>query len=353
MAEAQEKPSFMFSGRRGTLSLSDFIGMYEGYMRRLARAHIFDRRLALAYLPPSLQGDPLKLYNREYPSIMELTETLPAQPAIEAIAEQMAHVAMPAIYNETGDEIRPARPPIPYLPYVAPVAARAEQPTRQVLLADPLTYFYTLLRREYRFQNPDQVLELMQFARKPGESAVEMRTRMENLIEALPDMLQDNDATLKYLDQFSYDTRRRIQEALRNKYNGVEFTFKQAATEAIAQDLDYAYMDSRNLMGRKSKGKPAALPESVSSTPKTYEKGESSRPQQRKSKLSTSAATPAPAMAVGTTGPAPNPVQRRCNRCGDPNHLANTCPRTDLQCSHCQSKGLSGRGHMDSRCVTS
>ena len=30
----------------------------------------------------------------------------------------------------------------------------------------------------------------------------------------------------------------------------------------------------------------------------------------------------------------------RCHRCGDPNHLANACPHVDLQCRHCQSKGL-------------
>ena len=57
-------------------------------------------------------------------------------------------------------------------------------------MADPLTHFYGLLRTEYRFQNLEQVAELMHFTRRYGESAQTMRSRMENLMEALPGVLR-------------------------------------------------------------------------------------------------------------------------------------------------------------------
>ena len=184
----------------------------------------FTQRTAFEFLGPYLREDPLKLYNREFEEVMQLTKLVPATPAVEGVAErleQQAREEIPAVVDAAGAVMQPARSALPYLPYIAPVTLRAAQPAREQLLADPLALFFEMLRTEYRFQSPDQVRELMQFTRRPEESVAQMRSRMENLLEALPNLLTEtkllrsicrNSHTMKrdaFSSSLSLDTRTR------------------------------------------------------------------------------------------------------------------------------------------------
>ena len=73
-----------------------------------------------------------------------------------------------------------------------------------------------------------------------------MHSRMEYLLEELPGLLSDNDAALKYLAQFSYMEQRRLQDKLIFIRGNTNITFLEATQETIEQELNYAYMDSRN-----------------------------------------------------------------------------------------------------------
>ena len=147
---------FAFSGRKGTLPLSDFICMYEGVMReKKYQVPNFTQRSAFEFLGPYHWEDPLKLFHRRYHTIMELTEQAPALPAVELVEEQLeqfARRAIPAALDEAGNVLRPAIPALPYLPYIAPVAPREAQPAGERLLEDPLHFFFELLRTDYRFK---------------------------------------------------------------------------------------------------------------------------------------------------------------------------------------------------------
>ena len=158
-------------------------------------------------------------------------------------------------------------PGLPYLPYIAPVAPVEALPARQQLLADLLAHFFNMLRSEYRFQNPDLVRDLKQFARRPNESATQMRSRMENLLEALPGLMSDNDAALLYLSQFPWHIKLMIQNNLVVRRGNTNFSFLEATQEAIEHELNQAVMDSRDptvklgrTEGGPSNSEPAAAP---------------------------------------------------------------------------------------------
>ena len=350
---------FIFSGKRGTLTLSEFIGMYNGKMRetRLRFPTTFSQRTALELLSPYLRDGPLKLYNRNLEQMLQLTEVVPPRPAIIGVAErleQYAREAVPALYDAADNMIRTARPAVPYLPYVAPIAPREALPAREELMADPLTYFFNMLREQYRFQNPDQVNELMDFTQQPGETAMQMKSRMENLLEALPDLMTDNEAAQKYLSQFGYHDKRRIQQQLISRRANGRFTFEEATAEAIRQESTYAYLDSRDSKARKGRieSKLPAL-DIIPAPPRNIERGEASSAYSRKPKQHFAAARGAPPMKprpMPLAAVTPAPAGRHCYRCGDPAHLANACPHSDSQCRHCESKGLPGRGHTEEMC---
>ena len=106
---------FVFSGKRGTLPLSDFIGFFEGAMRTASyRVAGFTQRTAFEFLGPYLRKDPLKLYNRELKEIMKLTEVVPAQPAVEGVAEQLEQHARPGCLRpgRRGDPASSSRNPL-------------------------------------------------------------------------------------------------------------------------------------------------------------------------------------------------------------------------------------------------
>ena len=342
-----ERAGFVFSGRRGTLPLTDFICLYDGEVRKMGlRGGEINQRSAFRVLGTYLRGDPLKLYNREYPALIIRTELAPPQPAVIEVRERLEQFSrdpIPAILDATGNVIRPEIPALPYLPYRAPVAPREELPARQQLMADPLTHFYGMLRTEYRFQNPEQVAELMHFTRRYGESAQTMRSRMENLMEALPGLLTNAEAAQKFLGQFSYEEERRIQERLLLRTGEPNFTFQAAAQEAIICEQHYAFLDSRKPSPPRA-DKPPTPPTPTYVAARPSERGESNK-HNNKSK-------PKQHAALAQTSPvATPPAGRRCHRCHDPNHLANACPQmSNMRCSHCQAKGFQGRGHTDRTC---
>ena len=358
MAEAtSERGHPVFSERRNTLTLSQFISLYRGEMRRMSYSlHGFNQRTAFEFLNTRLREEPLQLYDDNFERLMTETELIPAQAAVTAVPEQLeqeARTAVAAILGDDNQVLHPAIPAIPYLPYVAPVAAQPARPAHRELLADPLTPFFVMLREEYRFQNPGQVRELKEFTRLPDETAVQMRSRMSKLLESLPGLLTDNQAAQQYLSQFPYSEKRRIQERLLLRLGTSEFTFQQAAAEAVREETEYTYLDSRDPSARKGKGDSTPLHDKVVDT------GYSQQIAPRRNRQTASAArtksVPAPthhsvAAATTTTGPGAATVIRRCHRCGDPEHFANACPHKNLTCNHCQSKGLAGQGHTDNTC---
>ena len=195
----------------------------------------------------------------------------------------------------------------------------------------------------------------MQFSRRPEESATQMRSRMANLLEALPNLLTSNDAAQRYLSQFPFHEKRQIQMQLIMRHGNTDFTFQQAAQEAVNQERFFAYLDSRDPITQASRGDTV--------THFTDPMASSSRPAYRNNPSHLTARKPRqPAATVraapSTTGqaqlraaaPLPLGNGKRCHRCGDPSHLANACTHAELQCHHCQSKGLPGRGHLDRTC---
>ena len=195
----------------------------------------------------------------------------------------------------------------------------------------------------------------MQFTRRPDESAVQMRSRMENLLEALPGILAYNEAALKYLSQFSFQEKRQIQQHLISRHGNTGFTFRQAAQEAAFQELNYAIMDSRDPQYRRPKSDPAFFdPNPMPASPRQPSRGPLGPQPARRPRQAAAAMQPGPPTAApphrAPTAPSTAATGPRCHRCGDPSHLANACHHVDLQCGHCQSKGLPGRGHMDRTC---
>ena len=296
MGDPADKIPFAFSGRRGTLPLSDFIGMYRGAMsEKRYRIPGFTQRTAFEFLGPYLRDDPLKLYNRQIDRVMGLTEFVPARPAVAGVLERLERFGreeIPAILDNNGNVVQPGVPELPYLPYIAPVAPVEALPAREQLIADPLAHFFDMLRSKYRLQNPDQVRDLKQFTRRPNESATQMRSRMQNLLEALPGLMSDNDAALLYLAQFPWYTKHMIQNNLVVRRGDTNFSFLEATQEAIEHELNQAVMDSRdpNVKPGRSEGgsstmEPASPP--VRSANKSDAGSSTKRkPQQHRCRLS-------------------------------------------------------------------
>ena len=169
--------------------------------------------------------------------------------------------------------------------------------------------------------------------------------------------MTDNQAAKKYLSQFSYEAKRRIQQKLLVTFNDAEFTCEAASREAIRDERNYAYLDSH-----ESPGLEHAVPvpyRTVEQTPPRMARGEQggsslNQPfskQQKRAAAAKQVQQPKQDNHATAAAAQPHPSSsRRCCRCGDPNHLANACPQTDLQCHHCQSQGNAGRGHTDESC---
>ena len=96
---------------RGSLFHSPILSVYlKVQCVQLATVAGFTQHTAFEFLGPYLREDPLKLYYREFKDIMKLIEVVPAQPAVEGMAEQLeqhARNGIPAVYNAAGVQIQP------------------------------------------------------------------------------------------------------------------------------------------------------------------------------------------------------------------------------------------------------
>lgn len=323
----------LFNGQPSGLSLTDFIGKYQSEFRSNAFHNPkYDRRAAFSFLGKYLGGDPLKLYNREFDRIWALTETIPGVEGRPAVPEQKEVQGRPATETQTM---------VPYVPYRAAIPAIVPVPAQEISLRDPLQVFFNLLKEQYRLQYPAQAVELKCFTKKPGETAQQMYSRLQDLMEAVPDLVTPQEAALLYLGQFPFHEKRALQREALSRF-GHRFTLDQVAPIAIRAEVDFAYLDSSDPTSRVFKS-ASARPDA-----KPGVAGTSSNPpprvqvtKQEKGK-SASSATPAP------TAQAPRP----CHRCGETGHWANRCPLPPhkLVCTHCTSQGKSGQGHVEKSC---
>ena len=303
-----------FNGLATGLSLTDFIGKYESRIRHWELRHPnFTKRQAFGLLGEYLGGDPLKFYNREYNRIVALTE----------------------IRKELGKE------------------ALEELP-----LLDPLKNFYDLLREQYRMQYPEQVAELKHFCKKPRETARQMYSRLQDLMDALPQLVTDHEAAQLFLAQLPHAEKRRVQLEAAEKHS-INFTLDQVAPLAIKQEVTLMYLDISDPTSRaykEARGTKAA--------DKPSDAGTSTTPPKSVQVL----ATPAP-IRTGATAPRhaaaapaasaalpyeqqPKSSNRLCNRCGEMGHWAPSCPlpRASLICEYCRSQGKAGTGHLQKAC---
>ena len=106
-----ERPGLVFSGRRGTLPLTDFICLYDGEVRKMGlRGGEINQRSAFRVLGTYLRGDSLKLYNHVYPTLIIRTELAPPQPAVIEVRERLEQFSrdpIPAILDATGNVVQP------------------------------------------------------------------------------------------------------------------------------------------------------------------------------------------------------------------------------------------------------
>ena len=162
--------------------------------------------------------------------------------------------------------------------------------------------------------------------------------------------------SLKYLAQFPFLVKRLIQLQLIARHGNTTFTFRQVAQEAAFQELNYAIMDSRDPVMQKAQAdasNSAYEPDPPPLPVRSFSRGGPNTVASRKPRQQVANVRPAPSLTLHqqtVNAVASASTDRRCHRRSDLNHHANVCPQTDLQCRHCQGKGLLGRRHTDRAC---